>query len=29
MTPHLNAVEEGIADIVLMPGYPYRAKLAA
>ena len=29
MTPHINAAKEDIADIVLMPGDPYRAKWAA
>ena len=29
MTPHINASKEDIAEIVLMPGDPYRAKWAA
>ena len=29
MTPHINAAKDDIADIVLMPGDPYRAKWAA
>mgnify|MGYP000444853325 FL=1 len=29
MTPHINAPKEDIAEIVLMPGDPYRAKWAA
>ena len=29
MTPHINAAKKDIAEIVLMPGDPYRAKWAA
>ena len=29
MTPHINAAKGDIAEIVLMPGDPYRAKWAA
>ena len=29
MTPHINAAKGDVAEIVLMPGDPYRAKWAA